>query len=170
VLGGHRAETLWLLHGDETIEAVVTPVGAQWHMEYAGASHVIGGTLTEDGTLAVHIDGRQVRGGFVRDGAGFSVTHDGASYDFTQPDPLDVTLGAEGALGALTAPMPGKMIQVLAMAGAEVKRGEALAVMEAMKMEQTLKAAADGRIASVHVATGDQVEAGAVLVRFEEKA
>lgn len=170
VLGGHRAETLRLIHDGEAYEAVVTPMGAQWHMDFAGTSHVIGGGLNDDGVIAAHIDGRMLRGGFVRDEAGFSLTHNAASYDFTQPDPLDVTLGAEGALGALTAPMPGKMVQVFAVAGADVKRGEALAVMEAMKMEQTLKAAADGRIASVHVATGDQVEAGAVLVRFEESA
>ena len=64
--------------------------------------------------------------------------------------------------------MPGKIVQVLTEAGATVKRGAALVVMEAMKMEQTLLAAADGKVAAVNVSVGDQVEAGAVLVAFEE--
>jgi 3-methylcrotonyl-CoA carboxylase alpha subunit len=64
--------------------------------------------------------------------------------------------------------MPGKIVQVLAEPGAEVKKGAAVVVMEAMKMEQTLAAGADSVVAEVRVGVGDQVEAGAVLVTFEE--
>jgi 3-methylcrotonyl-CoA carboxylase alpha subunit len=72
----------------------------------------------------------------------------------------------EAAGGKLTAPMPGKVIAVSAVAGAKVARGAALMVMEAMKMEHTIVAPADGIVAEVLYAVGDQVAEGAELVRF----
>ena len=67
------------------------------------------------------------------------------------------------------APMPGLVKAVFAKAGQEVKQGDRLAILEAMKMEHSLTAARDGVVAEVLVADGDQVEAGAPLVRLEEE-
>jgi len=67
------------------------------------------------------------------------------------------------------APMPGLLKAVLVAPGAEVAKGAALAVLEAMKMEHTLKAARDGVVAEVLCETGAQVEAGVALVRLEEE-
>ena len=64
--------------------------------------------------------------------------------------------------------MPGKIIQVLVSEGDSVIKGQALVVMEAMKMEQTMTAPADGVVASVRVAEGDQVDAGAALIVIDE--
>ncbi|MBV9571260.1 MAG: acetyl/propionyl/methylcrotonyl-CoA carboxylase subunit alpha [Alphaproteobacteria bacterium] len=66
----------------------------------------------------------------------------------------------------ISAPMPGKVIQVLVRPGEAVKRGQPLAVLEAMKMEHTLSASADAQIESVDVSPGDQVNEGAIIVRF----
>lgn len=60
------------------------------------------------------------------------------------------------------------MKAVFAQAGQEVKQGDRLAILEAMKMEHSLEAARDGVVAEVLCAAGDQVEAGAPLVRLEE--
>ncbi len=74
---------------------------------------------------------------------------------------------AEAAAGGrLSAPMPGKVAQVLAAAGAKVKRGQALMVLEAMKMEHTIAAPADGTVERVNYAPGDLVEEGAELIGF----
>jgi 3-methylcrotonyl-CoA carboxylase alpha subunit len=62
--------------------------------------------------------------------------------------------------------MPGKVVQLLVKAGDKVKRGQALAVLEAMKMEHTLSAPADETVASVAVAAGDQVAEGTIVIRF----
>ncbi|MGE3285840.1 MAG: biotin/lipoyl-containing protein, partial [Pseudonocardia sp.] len=70
--------------------------------------------------------------------------------------------------GSLLAPMPGAVVRVLAGPGDGVVGGQALVVLEAMKMEHTVTAPVDGVVAQVRVAPGDQVETGQVLVVVEE--
>jgi 3-methylcrotonyl-CoA carboxylase alpha subunit len=69
---------------------------------------------------------------------------------------------AEG--GRLTAPMPGKVVSFAVKAGDRVKRGQALAVLDAMKMEHTIAAPGDGTVAELLYAPGDQVGEGAALL------
>lgn len=64
----------------------------------------------------------------------------------------------------ISAPMPGKILGVKASVGQAVKKGEVVAVLEAMKMENEIVAPSDGTVASVNVSTGDAVVAGATLV------
>ncbi len=71
---------------------------------------------------------------------------------------------AEG--GRLTAPMPGKVVSFAVKAGDAVTKGQALAVMEAMKMEHTIAAPADGTVAELLYAPGDQVAEGAELLKL----
>ena len=72
-------------------------------------------------------------------------------------------VGAQGAV-KVNAPMPGKILKVNATAGAAVKKGDVLVVLEAMKMENEICAPQDGTIATVECAAGDSVESGKVLV------
>ncbi len=69
--------------------------------------------------------------------------------------------------GVVKAPMPGKIIQVLAAKDQSVERGDRLVVMEAMKMEYTLEASCAGRVREVLVQVGDQVELGQRLVELD---
>ncbi len=69
-------------------------------------------------------------------------------------------------VGRLTAPMPGKVIGFSVKAGDAVKKGQALAVMEAMKMEHTISAPMDGVVAELLFAPGDQVGEGSELLRL----
>ena len=71
---------------------------------------------------------------------------------------------AEG--GRLTAPMPGKVVSFAVKAGDAVKKGQALAVMEAMKMEHTIAAPADGTVSELLYAPGDQVAEGSELLKL----
>ncbi|MEN6544337.1 acetyl/propionyl/methylcrotonyl-CoA carboxylase subunit alpha [Parvibaculum sp.] len=168
-LGGARSETLKLIAGEEALNIRVAPEGEGWRFTHGGVEHVVTGAMNAQGEVIATVDGLRLKAGFVSAGRGFSLVLRGATYDFTIPDPLDVDVATEGDTGALKSPMPGKIVAVMAEAGAHVKKGTGLVVMEAMKMEQTLAAAADGVIASVNVAPGDQVEAGAALVVFEVK-
>jgi len=72
------------------------------------------------------------------------------------------------AAGQLTAPMPGKLIAYMAKPGDKVARGQALAVIEAMKMEHTIHAPRDGVVRDCLYAPGDQVGEGSELLRLRE--
>ncbi|MGE8261174.1 MAG: acetyl-CoA carboxylase biotin carboxyl carrier protein subunit, partial [Stenotrophomonas sp.] len=65
------------------------------------------------------------------------------------------------------APMPGKIISISVKAGDKVEKGQPLLVMEAMKMEHTISATADGTVGEVFYGVGDQVTEGAELVSIE---
>ena len=71
--------------------------------------------------------------------------------------------GAQGAV-KVNAPMPGKILKVNVNAGAAVKKGDVLLVLEAMKMENEICAPQDGTVATVECSVGDSVETGKVLV------
>ncbi|WGW02549.1 acetyl/propionyl/methylcrotonyl-CoA carboxylase subunit alpha [Tropicibacter oceani] len=94
-----------------------------------------------------------------------------ASYGigFDVVDPLERAAEAAGGDGLTLAPMPGRVVSVHVHAGQVVQAGDRLAVLEAMKMEHTLVAGLDGTVAEVLVKDGDQVEAGAPLIRLEEE-
>jgi 3-methylcrotonyl-CoA carboxylase alpha subunit len=85
-----------------------------------------------------------------------------------QIDPLAQAAEHAGEAGGLTAPMPGKLISFLAQAGDRVRRGQPLAVMEAMKMEHTITAPRDGQVQELLYAAGDQVAEGAELLRLSQ--
>ena len=68
----------------------------------------------------------------------------------------------------ITAPMPGKLTKIFVSEGARVTKGDALLVMEAMKMEYTLKSDIDGTVESLPVKVGDQVTLGQLLVQLKE--
>ena len=69
--------------------------------------------------------------------------------------------------GSLTAPMPGKILDINVKKGSSVKAGETLLILEAMKMEHTIKATSDGQVIELYVKTGDQVESGSDLMKIE---
>ncbi len=79
-------------------------------------------------------------------------------------DPFLQLAFSHAAAGRLTAPMPGKVVSFAVKAGDAVKAGQALAVMEAMKMEHTIAAPNDGTVAELLYAPGDQVAEGAELL------
>jgi len=85
-------------------------------------------------------------------------------------DPLARAAAGAAEGGRLSAPMPGKLIALHTRAGQAVRRGQALAVMEAMKMEHTISAPDDGVVAELLFAVGDQVPEGAELLRLEKHA
>ncbi|MEM8754102.1 MAG: biotin/lipoyl-containing protein, partial [Pseudomonadota bacterium] len=103
----------------------------------------------------------------VRHGETIVVFMDGFAHAFAAPDPLAVGGDAAGGGDLVLSPMPGLVKAMSAEAGAAVEAGAALCVLEAMKMEHTLKAPRAGVVASVGAAAGDQVEEGAILITLE---
>jgi 3-methylcrotonyl-CoA carboxylase alpha subunit len=127
----------------------------------------------EEGRLAIRLGGDTFTATVVRrptaDGVDYAVFADGASRTLRLVDPLDVTQYEAVSSGdaAVKAPLPGKIIDLRVKAGDTVSKGQPLLVLEAMKMEHTLAAPADGTIKTVRYAVGEQVVEGAELVEFE---
>jgi 3-methylcrotonyl-CoA carboxylase alpha subunit len=123
------------------------------------------GAVTATRADAWRLDGQP---GFATHTAAGSVTvFDGYGLHFEVADPLHRQSDTGAGAGLTLAPMPGRVVSVQVKAGQQVKAGDRLAVLEAMKMEHNLTAARDGQVAEVLVTQGDQVEAGAALVRLE---
>jgi acetyl/propionyl-CoA carboxylase alpha subunit len=93
----------------------------------------------------------------------------GEAYEFT----LDAGERAEGEAaagdGAILSPMPGKIVSVAAKAGAKLKKGDPILVLEAMKMEHTLTAPFDGKLTELNAKAGAQVSEGVLLAKLEKE-
>jgi len=115
-------------------------------------------------------DGTQFALAHHRAGTTHQITIGASRLDVDIIDPLTVRrksgddhLGDSGIIKAL---MPGRIARVLVEKGAEVRRGEGLLVLEAMKMENEIPAPADGVIDEIFVKPGDTVEGGADLLHL----
>ena len=96
-----------------------------------------------------------------------SVFLSGQSFTFEVPDVL-ASAAEDGAGGdVVAAPMPELVRAVMTQVGAEVAQGDPLLVLEAMKMEHTLRAPRDGVVAELLAAVGDQVSDGTILLALE---
>jgi 3-methylcrotonyl-CoA carboxylase alpha subunit len=120
-----------------------------------------------EGGCHVEADGRQSRLQRLEIARGFTLLVDGRAYDFQVPDPLDGEAETAAGSDRLTAPMPGLIKLVRVRQGDVVAKGDALIVMEAMKMELTLAASRDGIVETVLVDEGDQTAEGAVLLMLK---
>ena len=126
------------------------------------------GEREEDGGIGVDIDGRRLRASVHHDADGLSVTLDGRTVRLRLLDPLHQDVEEEDAGGSVLAPLPGRIIKVMVSKGDKVQKGQGLMILEAMKMEHTIAAPADGVVTVLDYAVGDQVEEGVPLLEIEE--
>ncbi len=138
--------------------------GSGWQLrlgEHLCAAQVERGA---DGRLVVALDRARHALRVLEHGAALAVFAAGESWIIEEVDPLMPPAGAEAIAGRLTAPMPGRVVQLLVAPGDSVHQGQPMIVVEAMKMEHTIAAPRDGTVASVHCAPGDLVEEGVELI------
>ncbi|MEH6593063.1 MAG: biotin/lipoyl-containing protein, partial [Halioglobus sp.] len=124
------------------------------------------GTL--DGSqLRANIDGYQLQASIAEHDGTFSLytQHSALSFQLAKPDLGDDS--DTGAAGGLNAPMNGTMVTLLVDVGGQVSKDDPLLVMEAMKMEHTIRAPADGMVLEFYYQPGDLVDGGAELLSFE---
>jgi len=147
---------------ERTVEAASR--GGNWLLQLGGRTVVAGGCFQPDGTFALVLDGVRSRVNVLAHGRETAVFIGGESWRLFEIDPLAALVDEDPAGGRLTAPMPGRVSRLLVEAGSMVRRGEPLMIIEAMKMEHTIVAPADGTVERVRFAVGDLVEEGAELI------
>lgn len=139
-----------------------------WTISANGATQAVRLVSQAGNDFVLAIAEQTVSGTVVRDGEQFHVFSQGAHTVLHYNDVMAHAGEAEAEGGRLTAPMPGKIVAVVVKNGQEVKKGEALLIMEAMKMEHTISAPHDGVVEEVLYAVGDQVTEGAPLLNFKQ--
>jgi biotin carboxyl carrier protein len=127
--------------------------------------------IPEPGVYSVLLDGRMYDARVEETPAGLVIVIDGYRFEIEVRDPRrwsrkDRARAGEG-VQTLAAPMPGKVVRVLVGPGDVVEEGQGLLVVEAMKMQNEMKASRAGRILSVTVKEGATVAAGEVLATIE---
>ncbi len=165
-LTGPAARSVTLEHLQQQRQLLVRTLADGWQVQLDDeALHVIGNL--RQGHYALQIGERLHRGNAVRDGNVLHVFGDERQQRFMLHDPVADADSANDHGGSLLAPMPGRVVTLLVEPCSTVSRGTPLLVMEAMKMEHTLQAPADGTVHGFRAKAGDQVGDGAVLVDFE---
>jgi len=149
----------------QPVRAVLT-YGAQLRLQVGeGTESALQFTAQGDG-LWVQFNGARIHSAVHAQGEVRHVFTPQGAARISLLDPLAHAGEAAQEGGRLTAPMPGKVVSFAVKAGDKVKAGQALAVMEAMKMEHTISAPQDGTVAELLYAPGDQVAEGAELLKL----
>jgi 3-methylcrotonyl-CoA carboxylase alpha subunit len=140
------------------------------HIEAGGQRFAVADMRRDGETLSARLGARGWRATVAHDGRWHMLYLADGTQRFEADDPLERTEDAAAHGGHLRAPMPGRIVSLCVPAGARVGKGQALLIMEAMKMEHTLHAPADGRVSAYHYRAGDQVVEGVDLLDFEPEA
>jgi 3-methylcrotonyl-CoA carboxylase alpha subunit len=165
-VGGPLTRTLAFTHGDASLPVAVEYARGGWTVRAGDAVTCLSG-LRRDGARITGLAGdARLDASVALAGETLHLFLPDAHWQLGWAPPLAHAGDDTDEVGGLTAPMPGKVISLLVDAGATVKRGQPLLVMEAMKMEHTIAAPADGVVERLLYRVGDQVAEGAPLVGF----
>jgi len=125
----------------------------------------------EPGVFSVLVSGCSFEVRLPAGGPATSVIAEGRRFSVEVRNPRDASRGSKSALGSgrqnVVAPMPGKVVRLLVKQGDAVETGQGLAMVEAMKMQNEMKATRSARVMEVRVRDGDTVAAGDTLVVLE---
>ena len=166
---GHESQRkLCFQWREHTLDLYAKGAQGNYQIDYNGKTFLVSNAHNHDVTLSFQLDAMAQR--FLVHADKNSITvHDGQSRAELERIPaffFDESK-ATGSGDRIVAPMPGRMVVVKAAVGDEVFEGQELAVMEAMKMELSLKSPRSGKVAGISVASGDFVEADMLLIKLE---
>jgi 3-methylcrotonyl-CoA carboxylase alpha subunit len=163
-----RGRRCWKFRNGEVVTGInVSSVNGAVEVEVGRDTLILSGAL-EAGSLLADVGGKHVSARARVLGNSVHLFLSGVHHVFEWLDPYLPPVGVADRHGGLTAPMPGRVIAILAKEGEQVARGAPLIVMEAMKMEHTMKAPAAGLVTRILCKIGEQVKEGAELLAIEE--
>jgi len=159
---------LHLRRGNQHHAVDIQRDGVTHRVTIEGTEKVVEAHYLDDATLLLTVDGRRYQVGIARSGRERFVGVGGEVYHFVSESGA-VSTHSVGNIAPpeITAPMPGKVLQILVQPGDHVDTGAGLLILEAMKMENRLTAEAAATVAEVRVTAGQTVDGGQVLVVLE---
>ncbi len=160
--------------GETLVEVQVAYDRDNWRLTVQGETVLARGRKLDGdpggARLAVELDDRRLIASVIAAGNKRHIFLNGQTWIVERDDPLHLVEAGGAHGGGLTAPMPGKVVALLAQPGAKVEKGAPLLILEAMKMEHTITAPKNGTVKAFCYAAGDQVADGAELVEFKAEA
>jgi 3-methylcrotonyl-CoA carboxylase alpha subunit len=165
-LNGEYSRSVHWRTANQRVETNLTYARKGYLLKACGQSALISIIERQDNEFALLADTDRIAGHVYMHGNDFAVVAAGEQIGLHWVDPMGGGLHAEHEEGSLSAPMPGKIVAVLVKNGQAVSKGTPLITMEAMKMEHTIAAVADGVVDEVLFNVGDQVTEGTQLLRF----
>jgi 3-methylcrotonyl-CoA carboxylase alpha subunit len=169
-LSGFEHQELVFRDGADERRVAATARARDWLLEIGEQQVVASAEQRADATLSIVLDGVRRHITVLDHDLETAVFLDGESWRLVEIDPLVPRAGEDPAAGRLTAPMPGRVTHLMVEPGSRVRRGEPLMIIEAMKMEHTVAAPADGVVTAVRFVVGDLVEEGAELIALAAPA
>ncbi|HET7065948.1 MAG TPA: biotin carboxylase N-terminal domain-containing protein [Rudaea sp.] len=167
---GHLGKRIvCFMNSGQRVEVDAFGARGDYRLTCGDAQSVVAGAEVRRGMLSASFDGvaRRYR---ARVAAADVLLHDGdRRVRLERTGAFAYAVSAQQTADRVVAPMPGRIVLMKAKAGDSVDEGQELLVMEAMKMELTLRASHAATIASVHAQVGDFVEAEAVLMRLGDR-
>lgn len=155
-----------------THDVFLAPVTGGFVLHADGRETFIALEAETRGVLALFVDGEDCDVRYAVSGEDIFLHVDGQHYHLTHHEPVRRYAEADAgeANAAARAPMPGTVVRVAVEAGAAVAAGDAILVIESMKLETTIRAWRDGVVEAVHVNEGATFERGTLLVSLVESA
>ena len=167
-LNSSYSRPVTLVIDDEHYDLNVLEIGNCYHLSLGDIHYEVKACLSED-LLSLVIDGHKLSVHGNLDGDKLALFYQGEQFECIRHRQT-FTDTNENNEGSLSAPMNGAVVAVLVEEGQEVTAGQALVIMEAMKMEHTISAPCDGKVSSIFYADGDMVSEGADLIAIEPLA
>jgi 3-methylcrotonyl-CoA carboxylase alpha subunit len=175
-----RADGFWLGQTDNAIhfsyaqgetkyKVGVIPRGTGYLLQLPSGTHCAAAKFDGE-RIAITLGETQANAQVLQHGLHRVVLIQGARYEFDAIDPYAPLESDDSHGGHLTAPMPGSVVSVLVKPGDTVTKGQALIVMEAMKMEHTIVAPFAGKVEAIYFSAKEQVKEGAELVALEARS
>jgi len=162
-----HSQSLKIHHGDQDYDVLVTTQNDGWLIEHNGRTWLTSGRIKEH-KFTASVDGHNQNYSWSKNNNQFTLFSASEAISFYRVMPDLGELDSQGSETGFTAPMNGTIVAVMVEAGQSVKKGEALLIMEAMKMEHNITAPADGKVVSFFYQAGELVDGGATLLEFEK--
>ena len=166
--GAHRALEFHTAHDEEIVTVDIETVGTTRHIRVDDRTYAVAATSHDGATVSFAANGHTETARVLTHSDAIAILFADTRYALRLVDPFLFEGDTDANDGRLTAMMPGRVVKVMARAGDSVKKGQALIILEAMKMEHTIVSPRDGVVSRVAFKENDLVAADAVLFAFVE--